>query len=789
MYYFRGLFLLVFVIIIASCTSTPNQLTVEPQASFWSPLGTFLSGSGAPSSDAGETDIALDNNGFPVVAWSEFSGSAFDIYVKRWNGSSWQDVGTAISAVSGNTDAFLPSLALDSVGNPVVAFQEDDGSVNNIYAYRFSAGVWQPLGGALSVVAGGTDAYEPSLALDSLDNPVVAWREQSQNPNTSSVYVRRFIGGTWQAIGGALSAVAGDTDALEPSLKIATNGNPVVAWQESNGVDSNIYVYRFAGTWQVVGGALSGSSVAGSSALSPSLDLDSASNPVVAWRESNGGTTAEDVYVYKFSAGTWQAVGGALNSVVGATNVGNPYLVLDSANKPVVAWDEATAGTNNVYVRRWSGSVWQGVGGKLSAVGANTDALAPAITLDSSGSPIIAWSESSLTVFNIHVQQYFKNVWINAGSPIDISLAEDASSPAIAISSIDQPFLTWKENTALSAHDVYVKSWNGTAWTLVGNALDRTQSNDVSSPAIATSGLLPYVAWGELNGAEHNVYVSQWTGASWTPLSASLDGQVARDANYPSVKVAATGPVVAWQECASTATWDTCTDHDIWVKKWNSLTNTWDAVGSILDGVATNDATRPSLALNSSGNPVVAWQETNGTSTSRNVVVKAWDGVSSWTSLGTVDLSLSQDASLPSLAIDASNRPVIAWKEKIGSVSVLNYNIYVKRWNGTSWDQLGATLLTSSPRNAGSPSLSINLSGNPVVAFSELVSPNGYNIYVKQWLGTKWVPLGSTLDNQVTNNALSPALVVTHQDKLFTAWQECASSSCTTPNDIYVKQF
>jgi hypothetical protein len=220
MYHFRGLFLLAFVFIIASCTSTPNQPTVEPQASFWSPVGTFLSGSGINGSDAEGADIALDSNGFPVVAWVESNGSVFNIYVKRWDGTTWQAVGGTISAVGGLTDSFKPSLALDSSGNPVVAFREDDGSVNNIYVFRFLAGVWQPVGGALSVLAGGTDAYEPSLALDSLDNPVVAWREQNQNPNTSFVYVRRYVAGSWQAIGGALSAEAGATDTIEPCVSL-----------------------------------------------------------------------------------------------------------------------------------------------------------------------------------------------------------------------------------------------------------------------------------------------------------------------------------------------------------------------------------------------------------------------------------------------------------------------------------------------------------------------------------------------------------------------------------------
>ncbi len=770
---------------LVSCTLNSEKVSeLEPEASFWSPMGTFLSGSGVNGSDADGADIALDNSGFPVVAWRESNGNVYNIYVKRWDGTSWQFVGGAISAVGGMTDSFKPSLALDASGNPVVAFQEDDGSVNNIYVSRWKGSAWQLVGGAISAVAGGTGAYEPSLALDSLGNPVVAWREQ--NPNTSFVYVRRYVAGSWQAIGGALSAVAGTTDAIEPSLKLDGSGNPVVAWQESDGVDNNIYVYRYTGSWQVVGGALSGSSVAGSSAFSPSLDLDNTFHPVVAWRESNGTGTPDDIYVYKLVAGTWQPVGGALNAVTGLTNVGNPYLVLDGNNKPVVAWDETAGASNSIYVKRWTGSVWQAVGSRLSSVGNNTDAFEPAITLDSNNNPIAAWSENNGNVFNIYVQQYFKNVWVNAGSPIDISLAQDATSPAIAISSIDQPFLAWQESTA-TAHDIYVKSWNGTVWTLVGNPLDRTLSNDVSAPSIATGGLSPYVTWGELNGTEHNVYTSQWNGATWTALSGGLDGQIARDADYPSIAVGAMGPVVAWQECSSTATWDTCTDHDILVKKWNSSTNTWNALGSILDGVATNDSTHPSLALNSSGNPVVAWQEKSGTS--RNVLVKAWDGVSTWTSLGTVDINLAQDASVPSLAIDASNRPVVAWREKIGSVSVLNYNIYVKRWNGTLWEQLGSAPNSSSPRNADLPSLSLNPSGIPIVAFSELVSPNAYNVNVKQLVGTRWVSMGSVLDNQIVNNALHPSLGITRQNKLFTAWQECAPSSCTTSNDIFVKQF
>jgi hypothetical protein len=790
MYHFRGLVLLAILLVLAACTSNSTPTTdLEPQASFWAPVGTFLSGSGVNGSDADGADTALDSNGFPVVAWRESNGSVYNIYVKRWDGNTWQFVGGAISAVGGMTDSFKPSLALDASGNPVVAFQEDDGSVNNIYVFRFSAGSWQAVGGALSAVAGGTGAYEPSLALDSVGNPVVAWREE--NAITSNVFVWRFVSGAWQAVGGALSAVTGATNALEPSLALDGTGNPIVAWHESNGNDTNIYTYRYSGTWQNVGGALSASSIDGSNALSPSLDLDSSFNPVIAWKESSGIGTPDDVYVSRLVAGTWQSVGGALSAVTGLTNVGNPSLALDSLNKPVVTWDETAGASNNIYVRRWSGTVWQGVGGKLSAVGNNTDAFEPALTLDSSGNPIVAWSENNGNVFNIYVQRYFKNVWIDAGTSLDINLAEDALAPALAISSTNQPFAVWQENAAGSAYNIYTKTWNGTTWNPLGSALDRTLSNNAVEPAIAIGNLTPYVAWGEFNGSEfHNVYVSSWDGTNWVALSGTLDNQIGSDASYPSIAFGSSGLFVAWQECASLAPWETCADHNIIVKKWDSVNSSWLSVGTILDTVSANDATQPSLAIDTNGQPVMAFQEANPVSHSTDVIVKRWDGVSTWDSLGSVDVSPVQNASVPSVAIDNTNRPVVVWREKIGPTNVLNYNVYVKRWNGSSWDRLGATLNTSSPRYSDSPSLKITSAGVPIVTFSELISPNSFNIYVKQWNGAGWSLFGGALDTSLANNALHPALALTLQNKPFVAWQECASASpCSTPSSIYVKQF
>jgi hypothetical protein len=133
--------------------------------------------------------LAFDPSGGPFVAWHESDGTAYDVYVRDWNGSAWNSVGSGLSANGGSTDAQQPSLALDGSGNPVVAWHETDGTVSNIYARRWDGRAWSPVGGGLSANGGSTPAGDASLALDGSGNPVVAWHET--DGTAYNIYVQR----------------------------------------------------------------------------------------------------------------------------------------------------------------------------------------------------------------------------------------------------------------------------------------------------------------------------------------------------------------------------------------------------------------------------------------------------------------------------------------------------------------------------------------------------------------------------------------------------------------------
>ena len=182
----------------------------------------------------------------------------------------------------------------------------------------------------------------------------------------------------------------------------------------------------------------------------------------------------------------------------------------------------------------------------------------------------------------------------------------------------------------------------------------------------------------------------------------------------------------------------------------DSAPGTWQPVGGVLATGPPANATPDlfaAVALNNAGHPVVAWKGRlagPGTSTSY-INVMRWTG-SNWVQLGG-NLQLSNRNgdrySTPSIDIDPkTGHPVVAWAEEsartpIGSF-VGAFDVYVKRWNGTAWVQLGGALNADPAAGAVYPKLRVDNAGMPTVAWWE--TPN--NTEAKRWNGSAWSSLG-----------------------------------------------
>lgn len=300
----------------------------------------------------------------------------------------------------------------------------------------------------------------------------------------------------------------------------------------------------------------------------------------------------------------------------------------------------------------------------------------------------------------------------------------------------------------------------------------------------------PFAAWADDSGGRREIYTRILAGATWAEMpigsatGTGLTGGTAGAADRPSLARSNAGtPYLAYQEVNSA-------DNDIFVRSWDGAN--WNILGGDVSSNAT-ESTLPSIALGPLGEtPAVAWQD--GSDGSRHeILLRRWNGAL-WADLGGSDREPGVSATLgdsiePSLTIDSTNAPVAAWADDTNG----NFEIYLKRFNGVSWVELGGSATGGGiSRTAGAsraPSLSTDGAGNLVVAWTETVGAST-EIYARRFNGTAWVEegTGAATGGGVSNDAgtsESPDLSRDTAGNLFLVWHDDTSGNF----EIYAKRF
>ena len=222
----------------------------------WEEIGGSASGGGI-SDNSGESvdpSLAIGPDGTPVVAWTDTTSGNSEIYLRRWNDTAWVELGgSATGGGISNTgiESGFPSLAIGHDGAAIVAWFERGVKYIDIYLRRWNGAAWVELGG--SATGGGIsdnsgDSSRASLAIGPDGAPVVAWHDDSFGDD--EIYLRRWDGAAWvelggSATGGGISDNSGDSTWL--SLAIGPDGTPVVAWHDHSGGNREIYLRRWNG--------------------------------------------------------------------------------------------------------------------------------------------------------------------------------------------------------------------------------------------------------------------------------------------------------------------------------------------------------------------------------------------------------------------------------------------------------------------------------------------------------------------------------------------------------------
>lgn len=361
--------------------------------------------------DASATDVSVNPAianvaGTPYATWAERIGAHLEIFVKRLEGRAWAQVGGSLN-MDPTKDANMPVVA-DVGGVPYVAWSETNGTHELVFVKRFDGTNWVAVGNALNNSAT-ADAFRPDIT--SIGGvPYVTWVESGATPN--QVFVKRFIGNAWQSVGASLN-VNPAASASDPHLA-SVGGAPYATWYE---IDTHrfVYVKRFDGANWVSVGTNPLNLTATDDAEQPSIAA-AGGVPYVAFQETNGGPSL--IHVRALTGGDWATIGGALN-VDQAKGATAPNLA-DVGGAPFVAFQQSTGTIDQIRAARFDGSAWRTVGGPLNVdptKGASF--LDPALT-SVGGVPYALWEEAASAtplIINIRSKRLEPDITAETASP------------------------------------------------------------------------------------------------------------------------------------------------------------------------------------------------------------------------------------------------------------------------------------------------------------------------------------------------------------------------------------
>jgi len=402
-------------------------------------------------------------------------------------------------------------------------------------------------------------------------------------------------------------------------------------------------------------------------------------------------------------------------------------------------------------------SSWTELGGSGSGGGidpTSENATFPSLAVDSTGHASVAWEELKGSVKSIQLRRWDGSAWVGVGGSDTLyGMSEGASNeqPSLVLDSAGRPVVSWTHTQAL-----YVRHWDGSAWVGYGNSDNNTGISSVSaflSKVRLDASDRPTVVWqftpptiGDRPPSLTQVYLKSWNGNSWQELGGSASG------------------------------------------------------GGLSNAASFSEA--PDVAIDAAGNPVVAWSHCDVPGQGVFIYVKRWTG-SSWTELGgsASGNGISGQGALgssPSIAIDSSGNPVVAWHEY--GLSGNGYGeIYLRRWNGSFWEQLGGSAtgggISASGSTSGAryPSLKLGPSDRPVVAWGNGPVFSSDEIYVRTWNGTQWVELagsasGGGVSNTASISSCMPSLALTSTGDPAVAWLEGWSNITNSNGKIFYRQ-
>ncbi len=675
-----------------------------------------------------------------AVAWLQTDGTRNDAYLARWNGSTWS--GAAL-AEARNDAAAQPSVAIDALGNAVVAVQQSNGTANSLYANRYvgdttpyrvvaAGNTWRSIANAVYGIdsdAAGQRLSEQLLGQSlTVNNRLTGFPPTLQVPTSSQVTVPAYyiVLGTddWVSITDTLYGTRDPNAVL--ALQGAT-GHPTLFATQHLPVPTTL---RYTASGQVT---------------------ITAGNPLISTTDNV--TTSQQYGLLSGAPSNSSSVGWQPSALLENRDfsvVGQyPRIELNANGDGFAIYSE----WNRMYARRFDAAT-QSWGVEMPVHdGTGTINASPLeVAVDAAGNAVAVWQGwSPATSTNVmHVSNFnvASGAWSAAVTIPNAYFAADHGQSLVKMSAAGAAITYIQYHAGVVS--LYVTRNLGGGWS--AGQLVETGSQGVGSPGMAMddAGNI-MLTWQQSDGTFNQAYSNRWLAASGslsgvTALTSAASGN--QNVSEPQLSGDAQGNLLAVYRAGSTLT----------VRRFDAITGTWQAAQSLATNVHGHK-----VASDAAGNAAIMWHQVTGAS--QALMFSRYDRVTGSWPAPDVITSIQGVGSSGRFMLEIQGKNVVAaWVDSNPMTGHLG--ITVSRNSDGAWSTPQQVVA-----NLNSQNFSLSMDGAGNISFVDMRTETGgytsahvtrYNTpYYTIPSGATWRAIANTLyglDSVAAGNALRDEL-------------------------------
>lgn len=573
---------------------------------------------------------------------------------------------------------------------------------------------------------------DPAVAMDSDGNFVIAWCD-SRN-GYYNLYIQRYDkNGNKQGINSQVNDYDESPYVITSSIAMDVSGNFVITWGDMRAGDSkDIYaqLYKNDGTKQGINFRVNDQN--GSLKFGPAAGMDRSGNFVICWEDRRNGDG--DIYAQRYNRyGSRQGVNFRVNDDTGNSWQSNPNIALDDSSNFVITWQDERNGNDDIFAQRFSSDGnRKGTNFRVNDDTGTNWQYTPDVAIDGSGNFVITWIDSRNWRYDIYCQRFLSNGSSQGANFLvnDDTGRSEKLLPAIAIDDSGNFIITWWNYLDEQISDIYAQRFNNNGNKLGVNFLVNDDINQGSQyyPAIAADDTGNFViTWRDGRNGSGDIYCQRYASSGSTQgINFLVNDDAGSSSQYdPGIGTDDCGNfVITWQD-------DRNGNYDIFAQRLLSDGNRQDMNFRVNDDPGNSGQYAPVVGVDGPGNFVIVWHDYRKLS-DPDIYGQRYDNngiavAGNFRINDDVGYSWQQN---PTIAMDSSGNFIVAWEDDRNNKE----DIYAQRYDKNG-NKLGMNFRVTDDEASGyknGPKIALCANGNFVITWQDFRNGN-YDIYAQHY--------------------------------------------------------